>query len=154
MIEYEYSFIVENPNIYIDYCKKNNYIPKSSSQIRKLYTSNNRILARITTDTINNKSTTVLDFKDEDDSKKVLKSSRETIPLKITKTNQESIYSILNILGYTLSKTLIRSRTTYTKDNVKFEIDEYLEPEKCFVVAIEGEKTKVDEIYNSFTNNQ
>ena len=35
----------------------------------------------------------------------------------------------------------------YKKGNVTFEIDEYFEPEVMYVIAIEGEKTAVDEIY-------
>lgn len=153
MIEYEYSFKVESPKQYIDYCEKNDYKKTSSSQTRVLYTSENHILARLTTEKINNKISTYLDFKDENnDDNKILKSSRETIPLKVTNKNKQSIESILDILGYKIHKTLKRKRLTYELNDVKFEIDEYIEPEKCFVVAIEGEKNKVDKIYSSFNN--
>lgn len=141
MIEYEYSYIVDSTALYIKYCIENEYEKVAQSyQIRELYTNSQKILARITTETIKGKTLAILDFKDENDSDAVLKTARETIPLNITEDNQESIYSIIAILGFQKSKVLKRNRVVYQKDEVKFEIDEYLEPDKQYVVAIEGIK--------------
>lgn len=148
MIEYEYSQKVKSIEPFIKYCIDNDYEKEFENyQIRKLYTSPNKILARLTTIEDNSKSSTVLDFKDEDDSDKILKASRETIPLEVTKENEESIMSIFNILDYKLSKTLKRNRVVYTKGNVKFEMDNYIEPETFCVLAIEGFKEEVDKVY-------
>ncbi len=148
MMEYEYSFIVKSIKPYIEYCEKEGYKKiEENSQIRELFTSNNNVLARITKKTTENGDEIILDFKDENDKDEVLKNSRETIPLQITDLNRNAINSILDILGYKKIKHLNRKRMVYKKGNVTFEIDEYFEPEVMYVIAIEGEKTAVDEIY-------
>lgn len=149
MTEYEYSFKVKSIKPYIKYCEDEGYEKISeTSQIRELFTSDNKVLARITTNKIENQSKMVLDFKDENDTYEVLKSSRETIPLVVTEDNIKSINSILDILGYEKIKHLDRKRFVYKKNNVTFEIDEYFSPEIMYVVAIEGEKKEVDQTYN------
>lgn len=148
MIEYEYSFKVKMLEPYINYCKDSGFIKiEESFQKRVLYTNKNKILARITTKEINKKKTTTLDFKDENNSNEILKTSRETIPLNITEENIPAIISILDILGYIEYKALNRKRLVYKKDNITFEIDNYTSPETMYVVAIEGDKSKVDKIY-------
>ena len=148
-MEYEYSFKVDDIKPYINYCKENGFEKvKEFNQIRTLYISHNKILARITTQEENGIKKSILDFKDDNDSDEILKISRETIPLKVTEENKESIMSILDILGYKIKKELVRKRYVYVKDKVKFEIDDYTSPEIMHVVAIEGEKEQVDKIYN------
>lgn len=56
------------------------------------------------------------------------------------------------MLEYKKDITLIRDRIVYEKDNVTFELDIYSSPEKMYVVAIEGKKDKVDNVYNSLTD--
>ena len=148
MKEYEYSFKVSDITPYIDYCKKNNYeLEKSNYQVRELFKHENKILARITTEIENKRRTCVLDFKDDNDTNKLVKEARETIPLKVSRENRNAVDSMLEILGYHKDKILKRRRFVYKKGEVKFEIDEYLEPEECYVVAIEGEKEVVDRVY-------
>ena len=146
-MEYEYSFKVKDLTKYLDYCKKNNYqLEEETNQERILYRNANKTIARITTKIKDNKANTYLDFKDENDSDEILKVSRETIPLKVTKNNKEAVLSILDMLGYQKDKTLIRKRWVYKKDEITFEIDDYKEP-KMKVVAIEGNKEQVDKVY-------
>ena len=148
MNEYEYSFIVNDLTPYIEYCKKEGFEKiDETTQIRELFTSNNGILARITTNESEGEKKTYLDFKTDDVSDKVLKISKETIPLEVTEENREAIYSMLEILEYNKTKHLNRKRQIYEKSEVKFEIDNYSSPEIMFVVGIEGEKNAVDEIY-------
>ena len=148
-MEYEYSFKVNDINPYINYCIEKGFEKiKEYNQTRTLYTSSNNILARITSQEENGVINTVLDFKDDNDSDEILKVSRETIPLTVNENNKESIISILDILGYTIKKELIRKRYVFKKDNVIFEIDDYTSPEIMHVVAIEGEKEEVDKVYN------
>ena len=147
--EYEYSFKVKKITPYIKYCEDRGYKKiEESFQTRILYTSNNKVLARITTKKINDVSNTTIDFKDEDDSNKLLKISRESIPLKINDEDMSAIMSILDILGYKKHKELVRKRCVYKKDDVIFEIDDYTQPEITDVVAVEGKKEQVDSIYN------
>ena len=145
MKEYEYSFEVNDLKLYIDYCEKNNYTLISSNQeTRDLYTNNSKILARLT----KNSDNVILDFKDENDSNETLKERRESIPLCVKESEINKINSILEILDYKLIKHLERNRRVYKKDNVKFELDDYIYPEVNHVVAIEGNKEEVDKVYN------
>ena len=149
MKEYEYSFKVKELKPYIKYCIKENYFKeKEENQIRDLYLNNSGVLARVTTSKKNNKETIIIDFKDEDDRNKILKNTRESLPLIIDKKNLKAFYSILDILGYKQIKQLVRKRVVYVKGKVKFEIDKYTQPEKMNVVAIEGKKKEVDKVYN------
>ncbi len=152
-MEYEYSFKVKDLTKYLDYCKKNNYrLEEETNQERILYRNANKTIARITTKIKDNKAKTSLDFKDENDSDEILKVSRETIPLRVTKNNKEAVLSILDMLGYQKDKTLVRKRWVYKKDKVTFEIDNYKEP-KMKVVAIEGNKEQVDKVYQELEDN-
>ena len=146
MEEYEYSFEVKDLKPYIEYCTKNGYTLKSrGDQKRTLYRNKNKTLARITFEKINDKTTKTLDFKDDKLSNDDLIVRRETLPIEFEDDN--AILSILDFLDYKEDNSLIRERLVYEKDNVKLELDNYICPRKTCVVAIEGEKEKVDEVY-------
>lgn len=148
-MEYEYSFKVDSLDWYKKYCEENGYVKRLEyDQVRELFTSDNKVLARITTTKTGENTDVFLDFKDDDDSDKVYKESRETIPLKVTDENRGAIDSILNILGYKKKKHLVRKRYIYKKGKVKFEMDDYTKPEIMHVVAIEGDKDEVTKVYN------
>ena len=148
-MEYEYSFKVDSLDEYKKYCEENGYEKRLEyDQVRELFTSDNKVLARITTTKTGENTDVFLDFKDDDDSDKVYKESRETIPLKVTDENRGAIDSILNILGYKKKKHLVRKRYVYKKGKVKFEMDDYTKPEVMHVVAIEGDKEEATKIYN------
>lgn len=154
MKEYEYSFKVEDIKPYVNYCEKNNYeLISENKQIRELYRNSNKILARITTKINNIGSEKLLDFKDDNNTDNILKVSRETIPLIIKDDDIDAVNSILEILGYKKDKTLNRTRVVYQKDGVKFELDSYISPNIMFVVGIEGENEKVDNIYKEVIEN-
>lgn len=61
--------------------------------------------------------------------------------------NTEFVDSMLGMLNFSFYKELKRKRYVYFKDGVKFEIDNYTQP-AMKVAAIEGEKEKVDKVYN------
>lgn len=61
--------------------------------------------------------------------------------------NTEFVDSMLGMLNFSFHKELKRKRYVYFKDGVKFEIDNYTQP-AMKVAAIEGEKEKVDKVYN------
>lgn len=148
-MEYEYSFKVDSLDWYKKYCEENGYVKRLEyDQVRELFTSDNKVLARITTTKTGENTDVFLDFKDDDDSDKVYKESRETIPLRVTDENRGAIDSILNILGYKKKKHLVRKRYVYKKGKVKFEMDDYTKPEIMHVVAIEGDKDEVTKVYN------
>ena len=145
-MEYEYSYRVTNIEEYINYCKKNNYkLIGIVKQTRIIYTNKNKTIARITIEDDGN-ITKKLDFKEDKLSKEDLIVRKESAAL--TFENDKDVENILDFLEYKKGKTIIRKRTIYEKDKVKFEIDEYEKPEICFVVAIEGEKEETDLVYN------
>ena len=149
MEEYEYSFKVESIKPYIDYCKKNNYKEISvNKQNRVVYENKNSesIIARLTTKIINDKKEVIFDCKNVGRNDNDLKVSKESLPMKVTKNNQKQIESVLEVLDFYEAANNIRTRYIYEKDNVKFEIDDYESP-KMQVVAIEGIKDEVDNVY-------
>ena len=153
MKEYEYSFKVKNIKPYIDYSKSEGFIKISENkQIRNWYQNDTKINARVTVNIINDTEKIVIDFKEEDCSDAILKNSRESLPLLVD-NDMKALNSILDILGYKENVHIERTRIVYKKDTVKFEIDKYIKPEKMCVVAIEGEKVIVDEIYDYISNN-
>lgn len=147
MKEYEYSFKVKNIDSYIEYCKKNNYtLKEETEQTRTLYRKNNGTMARITIKTVGESVEKNLDFKDDILNDEILIERRETKSIDFT--DVVAVESILDFLGYVKDNTLKRRRLVYIKNNVVFELDIYEEPEIAYVVAIEGEKKEVDEVYN------
>lgn len=144
-MEYEYSFKVKSFEPYIDYCVKNGYeLVSDTTQDGRVFILNNT-LARVRINTTKNGETKkVLDFKDADDSKNVLKVRRETKALEFD--DYEAVQSILDYFGYVPEGNYIRERKVYQKNGVIFEMDYYLES-KNKVMAIEGEKEEVDKVY-------
>ena len=98
-MEYEYSFKVKSLEPYIDYCTKNGYsLISDTTQKGKEFVANNTV-ARIKISTNKNGETKkVLDFKDTDNSKNILKVRRETLALEFE--NEDAVASILDFLGY------------------------------------------------------
>ena len=144
-MEYEYSFKVSSIEKYLEYCINNNYTLKNEiNQTRTIYRKEDKTIARIT---IEKGNTTIkkLDFKEDNLSNSDLIIRKESKDLIFN--DLESCESILDFLGYKKDNTLIRNRYIYTLDEVKFEIDKYIEPEKCYVVAVEGSKDKADKVY-------
>ena len=66
--------------------------------------------------------------------------------MEFTESNEKSIYSMLEVLDFYEATKNYRTRYVYKKNDVTFEIDDYTEP-KMQVIGIEGEKTKVDKVY-------
>lgn len=142
--EYEYSFNVTNIEEYINYCKNNNYRHLGTTkQTRTIYRNSNGTIARITIEK-GKKIEKKLDFKEDKISDKDLVIRKESKAIKFN--NLHNCEDILCFLNYKKDNVLIRERYIYTNDKVKFEIDNYIEP-KAMVVAFEGEKDAVDNVY-------
>ncbi len=151
MKEYEYSIIVDSLDKYIDYCEKNNYIlSEKIYQTRIIYRKNDNTMARITINKFGDNEYKVLDFKEDKLSYDVLIERKESEPLAFE--NEKAIISILSFLGYKKDNTLKRNRYVYDKDDVKFELDEYIEPNDNKVISLEGNKSKVDKIWSEISN--
>lgn len=146
--EYEYSFKLSDIAPFIDYCISNNYeLKEEYEQTRTLYKNSGKVMARITKNIYKNSEVEILNFKDDNLSDSVLKVSRESKDLLIDDKNREFVKSLLEILELNETKKLVRKRYVYINNNVIFEIDKYIEP-IMNVVAIEGNKDEVDNIYN------
>lgn len=146
--EYEYSFKVKDIKEFIQYCVLNEYEKKEEYlQTRILYKNGGPVMARITENIYNDYVQKVLNFKDDNLNDNILKVSRETKDLVINDDNQEFVDSLIEILDLANKKVLKRKRYVFEKNNVKFEIDEYIEP-VMNVVAIEGLQEEVDVVYN------
>lgn len=145
--EYEYSFKVKDVEEFVQYCIFNNYEKKEEYlQTRILYKNGGPVMARITENIYDDKNIKILNFKDDKLTDKTLKISRESKDLIVNKDNEAFVESLIEILDLTNKKVLKRKRYVFEKNNVKFEIDEYTEP-VMNVVAIEGLKIEVDEVY-------
>ena len=86
-----------------------------------------------------------LDFKEDKLTKKDLNVRKESKSLLFDDDN--AVESILEFLRYRKDNTIVRTRMIYEKVNIRFEIDKYEQPNQNFVVAIEGEKKEVDQVY-------
>lgn len=154
-VEYERSFNVESIKPYIEYCEKNGFnLVSKVRQNRIVYECkhNIHIIARITTETVDDKTTVLFDYKNVDKSNDDLKVSRESIPMVVTEENKDIILSILNVTDFILQSDNLRTRYVYKKDDVIFEIDDYEQPKVMQVVAIEGNEEKVEKIYLELKN--
>lgn len=147
--EYEYSFKVKDIKPFVNYCEDNNYnLVNEYEQVRTLYKNGGKVMARITKNTYKDNISEILNFKDDNISDSELKVCRESKDLIITDDNREFVDSLINILDLDNKKELIRKRFVYKKQNVTFEIDDYTKP-LMKVIAIEGNKKEVDNVYNS-----
>ena len=102
-------------------------------------------MLRLTINKSNNKVIKELDFKQDNLSENPFIERKESLP--ITYEDDEAVNSIIDFLNYKKSVELVRKRHVYEKNNIKFEIDEYISPEVSLVVSFEGEKDIIDAIY-------
>lgn len=154
MEEYEYSFKVKNIQPYIDYCMKNQYEKVSEVRQNRVVYENKHskdIIARVTTKIVDGKKEITFDCKNVGREENHLKVSMESLPIKITKSNKDSIYSMLEVMDFYKATDNDRIRYVYQKDGVTFELDDYKNPIIC-VVGIEGKKEEVDKVYFELSN--
>ena len=138
-MEYEYCYKVSDLKEYLEYIKKNYEFKESYKEKRVIYRNReNNTIARITY----KNDLMFLDFKENKISKDDLIERKESKTIKFD--NIENCEDILNFLNYKKDNTIIRNRSIYQGDKIKFEIDEYLEPEKTFVLSFEGDKNTCD----------
>ena len=150
MKEYEHSFKVESILPYLEYCKEKGYIELDSvTQNRVVYENSNsdHIIARITTETVGGKERTVFDCKNVGSKRKDLNISNESIPMELTEETKKIVLSMLEVLEFYVAADNLRTRYTFKKEGVTFEIDEYIRPQNQ-VVAIEGKEEAVEKVYS------
>lgn len=148
MKEYEFNIKVKEIQSTINFCKDNGFeFVSKTKQNRVVFENkdNRSVISRITTTWQNDQKTIVWDFKNVNNKSKKLKESIESKELILTEKDVSIAKDMLKVANFELFADNLRTRYVYEKDNVKFEIDDYERP-AMKVVAIEGDKQKVDEI--------
>lgn len=141
--EYEYSYKVTSIKEFIQYCESNNFIKISeTTQKRTLYKNDTYIMEE---DNLKHTRTEYLDFKENNETNQELKIRKETDILNLNNENKAFAKTLIEFLNLKVDKELIRTRYTYQKENVKFEIDDYINP-KMKVLAIEGNSEEVNKV--------
>ena len=143
-MEYEYCYKVKDLKEYLDYIESNYTFVERYKEKRVIYRHENNTIARIT---YKNDSMT-LDFKENKISSDDLIVRKESKTIKFD--NLENCEDILSFLGYKKDNSMTRERSIYTGENIKFEIDEYIEPESAYVVSFEGDKDTCDSVNKEF----
>ena len=143
-MEYEYCYKVSNLEEYLEYIEKNYKFKEKYKEKRVIY-RNKKTIARVT---YKNKDM-YLDFKESKISDTDLNIRKETKKIKFD--NIENCEDILAFLNYKKDNSMVRNRSIYEGKNITFEIDEYLEPEKAYVVSFEGDKKTCDKVNKHFT---
>lgn len=141
-MEYEYCYKVDDLKEYINYLKENYKYIDSYEERRTIYRNSNNTNARITL----KKGIYTLDFKENKISNDDLIVRKES--KSITFDNLNNCEDILSFLDYKKDNSMYRKRTIYEGNNIKFEIDEYIEPEKAYVISFEGNKDICDKVNN------
>ena len=139
-MEYEYSYTVDDLSKILDYLDKNYKFIEKYKEQRVIYRNSNHTMARITYK--NNEM--YLDFKEDKLSDKELIERKESKSIKID--DLESTEDILSFLNYKKDNSMVRYRSIYEGNNIKFEIDEYLDPKKAYVISFEGDKDICDKV--------
>lgn len=142
-MEYEYSFKISTLDEYLNIIKEKYKYVNSYDEKRIIYRKKD-IIGRITY----RNNCMYLDFKENKISSNDLIIRKESKSIKID--NLDNCENILNFLGFVKDNSIFRKRTIYEGDNIKFEIDEYYEPEVAFVLSFEGKKEVCDKVYKSF----
>ena len=143
--EYEYSYKVTSIKEFIQYCESNNFIKISeTTQKRTLYKNDTYIMARITIEEDNLKHTITeyLDFKENNETNQELKIRKETDILNLNNENKAFAKTLIEFLNLKVDKELIRTRYTYQKGNVKFDLNVGLDNTRYGVTANIGYDTK------------
>lgn len=143
-MEYEYSYKVKSLKEYLKYIESKYEFKEKYKEKRVIYRGDGNI-ARITY----KNDDMYLDFKEDKLTNKDLIVRKESKTIKFD--NLENCEDILSFLGYVKDNSMTRNRTIYEGKQIKFEIDEYLEPEKAYVVSFEGAKKVCDELHSEMS---
>ncbi|MBI3984048.1 hypothetical protein HY346_02000 [Candidatus Microgenomates bacterium] len=138
MKEFEISFRVDEPAAYLKFIRSVKPRSQTKSTIeRSVYKSESQWIARITKVKT---GTYCLDFKeDTPDAKQLEKHVVESVPIPFAAAKLPLVKKLLQALDYKKSVSFKKSRTSFMFQNFRVDVDEYLEPEKAWVIEIEGD---------------
>lgn len=154
MIEYEYSIKAKSVEPFIKYCNQEGFeFISKAKENRIVFENDKNIIARITIKKKDDEEICTVDFKNKCCGNETFKIAKESLPLQIKKEDIDVVKNMLEVIEFNQSADNLRTRYIFKKDGVKFEIDEYTRP-KMNVIGIEGDKDKVDKIYQSIKENE
>lgn len=156
MVEYEYNFKVDDIGVVTKFCKENGFVLVSkTSENRVVFENkqNRKIISRLTTTFGESKKVTVWDFKNVGKNDNLLKVSKESEAMVLDESGIKIARSMLEVMDFEQSADTLRTRYVFEKGDVKFEIDDYTRPQMK-VVAIEGEKSQVDKVYQMLVSDE
>ena len=156
MIEYEYNFKVDDISVVTKFCEKDGFVLVSkTSENRVVFENkqNRKIISRLTTTFGESDEVTVWDFKNVGKNDNLLKVSMESETMKLDEAGIKIARSMLEVMDFEKSADNLRTRYVFEKGDVKFEIDDYTRPQMK-VVAIEGEKSQVDKVYQMLVSDE
>ncbi len=156
MIEYEYNFKVDDISVVTKFCEKDGFVLVSkTSENRVVFENkqNRKIISRLTTTFGESDKVTVWDFKNVGKNDNLLKVSKESETMKLDEAGIKIARSMLEVMDFEQSADNLRTRYVFEKGDVKFEIDDYTRPQMK-VVAIEGEKSQVDKVYQMLVSDE
>lgn len=96
---------------------------------------------------------TVWDFKKVWKNDNLLKVSKESEAMVLDELGIKIARSMLEVMDFEQSADNLRTRYVYEKNDVKFEIDDYIRPQMK-IVAIEGDKAQVDKVYQMLVSDE
>ncbi len=143
-MEYEYCYKVKDLKEYLDYIQSKYKFVERYKEKRVIYRNKNNTIARIT----HKNNDIYLDFKENKISNEDLIVRKETKAIKIDSI--KNCENILSFLNYKKDNMMERYRIIYEGEKIKFEIDEYIKPEKSYVVSFEGDKKICDKVNKEF----
>lgn len=156
MTEYEYNIKVDDINVVTKFCERNGYVLVSKTLENRVVfenKQNRKIISRITTTFGEYNKVTVWDFKKVGKNDNLLKVSKESEAMVLDEAGIKIARSMLEVMDFEQSADNLRTRYVFEKGAVKFEIDDYTRP-AMKVVAIEGEKTQVDKVYQELVSDK
>ena len=156
MVEYEYNFKVDDISVVTKFCEENGFVLVSkTSENRVVFENkqNRKIISRLTTTFGESKKVTVWDFKNVGKNDNLLKVSKESEAMVLDESGIKIARSMLEVMDFEQSADNLRTRYVFEKGDVKFEIDDYTRPQMK-VVAIEGEKSQVDKVYQMLVSDE
>ena len=156
MVEYEYNFKVDDISVVTKFCEKDGFVLVSkTSENRVVFENkqNRKIISRLTTTFGESDKVTVWDFKNVGKNDNLLKVSKESEAMVLDESGIKIARSMLEVMDFEQSADNLRTRYVFEKGDVKFEIDDYTRP-AMKVVAIEGEKSQVDKVYQELVSNK
>lgn len=138
------------------FCEENGFVLVSkTSENRVVFENkqNRKIISRLTTTFGESKKVTVWDFKNVGKNDNLLKVSKESEAMVLDESGIKIARSMLEVMDFEQSADNLRTRYVFEKGDVKFEIDDYTRPQMK-VVAIEGEKSQVDKVYQMIVSDE